>query len=115
MCAGGEHADVIQIFVKDKIVHVRELVQVSFRWSFELDVGSQLNFIARPAFDCYRTSRRGDQSHRAAVRKTALSHVASKCASTVESQEQRSFEKRQDWQKQTGLREKEFEFSHRSS
>ena len=43
--AGGENAQVIHIFVKDEIVHRRELVQVSFRWSFELDVRSQLNLL----------------------------------------------------------------------
>ena len=67
------YAQVIHIFVKDEIVHRCELVQVSLRWSFELDVRSQLNFVCAPSLDSYRTSRRGDQSDRTAVMKRRVS------------------------------------------
>src|SRR6185369_3729874 len=68
--AGGENTEVIQVFIKHETVYGRKLVQVSFSWSFYLDVGCKLDFISCPTFYRHRTSRRCDQRYRAAVVET---------------------------------------------
>src|SRR5689334_2665147 len=68
--AGGEDAQVIQVFVKNEIIYFRKLVQVSFGRAFDLDVSRELDFVSCPTFDCYRASRCSDQRHRTAVRET---------------------------------------------
>src|SRR5215217_3648866 len=112
--AGREHAQMIQVFVKNKAVHFRELVQVNFCGTFELDIRSELNFVARPTLNRYRASRRSDQSNCAPVRKmTCLTPRRSTCQELYFRRggflrRDRSYTKKQD-----GEQQKDFPFPHR--
>ncbi len=62
MSARREHAEMIQILVEDERVDFGELIQVGFGRRVELDLRGQLDFVALPAFDSYRSTRGADDS-----------------------------------------------------
>ena len=47
VCAGGKDADVIRVFIEDEAVHRRQPIEISFSFSFQLDVGDYFHFTAR--------------------------------------------------------------------